>query len=157
MIKNCEVRKLVNIPKNTQKGNDELFNYLKNLETAKQHETLEFLSKQDIQKLSENKLKESQQFSSESRFASNRRSQDINDQNNKIVKVQKKNKSLKEKLKICEREREIALNALQQQTEHFNREQKQRKKLEEQVEQLETLLEMQHLKKNDENENGKGK
>jgi hypothetical protein len=156
MIKNCEIRKLVNLRKEPPKPKEEINNYLKNLENSKQNESLEFLTKNEIKRLSENQLKNSEQFSMEPRYTSHRIPRDIEDQSSTILKMKKKNRNLKEKLKICEREREIALNALQQQTEHFNREQVQRRKLEEQVEQLEMLLESEHSKANDSNENKDG-
>jgi chromosome segregation ATPase len=59
-----------------------------------------------------------------------------------MKRLEKKLRQIKEKLKICEREREIALNALQQQTEHLNIEKKKRKKLEEEVENLEMMLDL---------------
>lgn len=57
-------------------------------------------------------------------------------------RLQKKAKMLKEKLKICERERQIALSALQQHTDHLHLEKQKRKKLEEKVGQLELMLEL---------------
>lgn len=58
----------------------------------------------------------------------------------KNFRLGKEIKYLREKLKICEREREIALNALQQQTEHFWNEREKRKKIQSKLDQMEEKI-----------------
>ena len=150
IIKNCQIRKVVNLNQPEREYRETLKNQQK-LQIVEEEDQADFMTKKEMQQYSERKYYESTHLSSENQFQSNQRkaSPDYKDENGKINKLEKKNKNLKEKLKICEREREIALNALQQQTEHFSREKDKRKQLQEKVDHLEMMLEIAHSRQKD--------
>lgn len=117
-----------------------LLEYLRKIETEKQKAEADFVSREEMEQFSQRKRK----WAGERNPENEKRTEigETEPEAQKLAKIEKKNRNLKEKLKVCEREREIALNALQQQTEHFNQEQTRRRELEEKVEQLELMLEL---------------
>lgn len=145
IVKNCQIRKVVN----SKPSSNELSSQKKFVN--KDEDGADFMMKKEIDQYSEMRYYQNIHQAMEGQVKSNNRMEDEekSDEKVKIQKLEKKNKNLKEKLKICEREREIALNALHQQTEHFSREKNKRKELQEKTDHLEMMLEIAKSKQND--------
>lgn len=147
MVRNFETRRLVEAQTGSEDPAKHLLEYLRKIENEKQRAQADFLSREEMEQFSQRKHK-----SREDKMRPNGEQEALgkmgtDNYTQKMLKIEKKNRGLKEKLRVCEREREIALNALQQQAEHFSREKTRRKKLEEKVEELELLLELEKSEK----------
>jgi hypothetical protein len=140
IVKNCEVRKVVNSRKISRQSKEEGQMRFGFLEAVKEEEG-SGRSRRERGQYNDKRL---MNYESEHRQDSGRQLDDKHSFGDAqdMKRLEKKLRQIKEKLKICEREREIALNALQQQTEHLNIEKKKRKKLEEEVENLEMMLDL---------------
>ena len=153
MVKNCEIRKVVN----SQKGRPELplSKFPKKLETVREERQSEQSARMEAKEGFQKNNADSAYFSRNKNELNSQREvweNELEEQSQLVKRLEKKNRNMKERLKICEREREIALNALQQQTEHLNIEKAKRKKLEEDVEQMEMMLDLKKSTKNDNQE-----